>query len=168
MTGSEALLWTKPSWRQREFVLTREGEELARLTFEGWATSAARIRTAKGEWSVRRDGFWRSRVIMQGGGTLLTARGGWSGNYDLESAFEDAVRWGSFSVWRQQYGWRRADGTALVIYRPVTAFSQRVQAVDVLMPGDLTSSRVLLIALGGYFLQRIHEDMAASAAAVSA
>jgi hypothetical protein len=168
MTGNEALLWTKPSWRQREFVLSREGQELARLTFEGWGTSAARISTAKGEWSVRRDGFWRSRVTMQGGRTLVTARGSWSGNYDLETAFEEAVRWGSFSVWRQQYGWRRADGTALVIYRPATAFSQRVQAVDVLIPGELTSARVLLIALGGYFLQRIHEDMAASAAAMSA
>ena len=106
--------------------------------------------------------------MMEGGGTLLTARGTWSGNYDLENAFEDAARWGGFSVWRQTYGWRRADGTPLIVYRPVTALSQRVQAVDVFIPGELTTPRVLLIALGGDFLQRTHEDMAASAAAVSA
>jgi hypothetical protein len=168
VTGQEALLWTRPSWRQREFVLTHDAEELARLTFEGWGTSAARIRTSKDEWAVTRDGFWRSHVTIRGGGTLLTARGTWSGNYDLETPFEDATRWGSFSVWRQQYAWRRADGTALVVDRPMTALSQRVQAVDVLMPGHLTTPRVLLIALGGYFLQRTHEHMAASAAAMSA
>jgi len=90
------------------------------------------------------------------------------GNYDLEASFDGAVRWSCFSVWKQHYGWSRADGALLIVYRPATAFSQRVQAVDVLAGGELTIPRVLLIALGGYLLQRTHEDMAASAAALSA
>ena len=168
MTGQEALLWTKPSWLRREFVLTRDAVELARLTFEGWGSSSATISMPQGSWAISRDGFWRSRVTMQGGGTLLTARATWFGNYDLEATFDGAVRWSGFSAWRQHYGWSRADGKPVIVYRPTTAFSQRVQAVDVLVPGELTIPRVLLIVLGGYLLQRTHEDMAASAAALSA
>ena len=166
MNEQETLLWTKPNWLRREFVLTRDAAELARLTFAG--SSSATIRTAEGWWTISRDGFWRSRVTMQGGGTLLAARSTWSGNYDLETSFDGAVRWSCFSVWKQHYGWSRADGAPLIVYRPATAFSQRVQAVDVLTSGELTIPRVLLIALGGYLLQRTHEDMAASAAALSA
>ena len=166
--NEETLLWTKPNWLRREFVLTRGTEELARLTFAGWGSSSATIRTAEGWWTISRDGFWRARVTMQGGGTLLAARSTWSGNYDLETSFDGAVRWSCFSVWKQHYGWSRPDGAPLIVYRPVTAFSQRVQAVDVHAGGELTIPRVLLIALGGYLLQRTHEDMAASAAALSA
>ena len=168
MTEQESLLWTKPSWLRREFVLTRGTVELARLTFAGWGSSSATIRTAEGWWTISRDGFWRSRVTMQGGGTLLAARSTWSGNYDLEASFDGAVRWSCFSAWKQHYGWSRADGAPLIVYRPATAFLQRVQVVDVLAGGELTITRVLLIALGGFLLQRTHEDMAASAAAISA
>jgi hypothetical protein len=168
MTGQEALLWTKPSWLRREFVLTRQTSELARLTFEGWGSSSAAIEMKQGVWTIGREGFWRSRVTMQGGGTMLVARATWSGSYELESAFDGAVRWRNFSVWSQHYGWTAADGAPLIVYRPVTAFSQRVQAVDVLAAGELTVPRLLLIVLGGYFLQRAHEEMAASAAALSA
>ena len=168
MSDQATLLWTKPSWLRREFVLTRGDAELARLTFEGWGSSSATIRTPEGTWSISRDGFWRSRVTMQGGGTLLAARSTWSGNYDLEASFDGAVRWSCVSMWKQHFGWTAPGGAPLIVYRPATAFSQRVQAVDVLSGGELTVARLLLIALGGYFLQRTQEDMAASMAAMSA
>jgi hypothetical protein len=164
----DTLLWTKPSWLAREFVLTLGTAELARLSFQGWGSSAATIRTNDGWWTISREGFWRARVTMQRGGTLLVARATWSGNYDLETSFDGAVRWSCLSMWQQHYGWTQPDGAPLIVYRPATAFSQRVQAVDVLAEGALTIPRVLLIVLGGYLLQRTHEDMAASAAAVSA
>src|SRR5262245_7749629 len=168
MNEHDALLWTKPSWLRREFVLTRGAEELARLAFHGWGSSAATIRAGEGWWTISREGFWRSRVTMQGGGALLTARSTWSGNYELEMPFQTAVRWTCLSMWKQHYGWSGKDGAPVIIYRPATAFSQRVQAVDILDDIPLTTPRVLLIALGGYLLQRTHEDMAASAAAMSA
>src|SRR5262245_56057577 len=163
---SASLLWTKPSCLRREFVLTEGADEIARLSFESFG-SAARILTPVGWWRVTREGFWRARVIMRGGGELpLVARATWSGSYELDIAYEDAVRWRCLSMWRQQYGWTRADGAPLVVYRPMNALSQRVHAVDVLDDEELTTSRVLLIALGGYLLQRTNEDMAATAAAV--
>jgi hypothetical protein len=168
MIEPESLLWTKPAWLRREFVLTRGTSELARLAFAGWGSSSATIRTPEGWWTIVREGFWRARVTMQGGGTLLTARATWSGAYDLETSFDGAARWSCFSVWKQHYGWSAAGGAPLIVYRPATAFSQRVQAVDVLAGGELTIPRLLLIVLGGYFLQRTQEDIAASAAAVSA
>src|SRR5690242_5885643 len=94
----DTLLWTKPSWLRREFVLTRGADELARLTFAGWGSSAATIRTAEGWWTIGREGFWHARVTMQGGGTLLSARATWCGGYGLESSFDGAARWGCLSL----------------------------------------------------------------------
>src|SRR5262249_49681892 len=128
MIDQESLLWTKPSWLRRGVVFTRGAAGLARLAVEGWGSSSAAIRTAEGWWTISRDGFWRARITMQGGGTLLTARSTWAGNYELETSFDGAVHWGCFSVWKQHYGWSRADGAPLIVFRPATAFSQRVQA----------------------------------------
>ncbi len=162
------LLWTKPSWLRREFVLTRGGRVLARLTFGGWGSSSATVQTREGWWTISRDGFWRPRITMQGGATLLAARASWSGNYELESGIDGALRWGCLSFWKQQFGWSRADGAPLIRYRPESAFCQRVHFVDLLGGGELTESRLLLVVLGGYFLQRTQEDSAAAAVAASA
>jgi len=168
MNRHEALLWTKPSWLRREFVLTRGLEEIARLDFDGWGSSSATIRAAAGQWRVTRDGFWRSRVSMQGGGLALSARVSWTGKYDLETPFDGALRWSCLSIWKQHYGWSRPDGAPVIVYRPATAFSRRMHAVDMLDAAPLAEPRILLIVLGGYFLQRTYEDMAATSAALSA
>lgn len=168
MNNSEGLHWIKPSWLRREFVLADGLKVIARLDFEGWGSSCATIRSGDGAWRIAREGFWRSHVSMSGGGVALSARVTWSGNYELEAPFDGALRWGCLSMWKQQYAWTRRDGTPLIVYRPTTAFSQRVYAVD--LPGELplNESRLLLIVLGGYFLQRTHEEMAATVTALSA
>ena len=164
MNTSEGLHWIKPSWLRREFVLADGLKVIARLDFDGWGSSCATIRSGDGAWRVAREGFWRSHVSMHGGGVALSARVTWSGNYALEAPFGDALRWGCLSVWKRHYAWLRRDERPLIVYRPTTAFTQRVYAVD--LPDDvaLTETRILLIVLGGYFLQRTHEDMAAATA----
>jgi hypothetical protein len=164
----EQLLWTKPRWTRREYFLMRDGVELARVAFRGWRAQAT-AESAGRTWELNRSGILKTRVTMNAARepAAVSAAGSWSGNYELEVPMDGAVRWKCLSVWKGHYGWVAADGSTLVRYRPVSAFSS-THFVELAGGRPLDELRVPLILLGGYLLALTQEDMAASAAAVTA
>ena len=120
-------------------------------------------------WTIRRSGVWKPRVTVHRESTsedLLGARAFWTGSYDLDEPVESAFRWGCFSMWRMEYGWKAFDGAPLIRYTPTAKFSHRIYRVefDAAMPAE---SRLLLAVFGGYLLAVTHDDAAAAVAVVA-
>lgn len=168
MTDQEQWKWTRPSWLRREYVLSNQREELARIVFNAWGAGATVVMPGA-NWTISRAGLWKARVTIRSVSShesLACARAFWTGNYDLEAPIGTAFRWTCLSIWKMQYGWTRFDGTPVISYKPAAAFSHRRYTIEFAEDAP-AESRLLLTILGGYLLAVTQDDMAATAVAVS-
>ncbi len=58
------LKWTQPRAGQREFVLKDADDTVAALRFRSAFGSFATVEAADGSWTMKRVGFWQTRVTI--------------------------------------------------------------------------------------------------------
>ena len=154
--------WTKTL--RSTYTVTRDDRAIAQVIFSGWGRSAR----ASGDgidWTIARRGLLHQTVTVRthDGVTLATARGRWSGSYDLTTR-DGFTACFKMTGWCGRYAWVASDGTPLITYKLEKWYRQN-RAIDIRVP---VADEALLLVLGGVLAKFTDDDMTATSVAVVA
>jgi hypothetical protein len=190
--ADQELIWRQPSAFKEQYELRAGDEVLATLHWQSaWGTLAT-ARTAEGEWTFKRSGFWQQRIGVRPLGSereVATFVPDWSGNGILTIEGERTFRWVGKGFWGLEKLWQeRADAPPLigfknagalktearVVLSPVAASLPETTQLDDLYaplppeemapPSSPLVELPLLVTLGFYLMVLASRDAAAAAA----
>jgi hypothetical protein len=115
------LIWRQPKALKEDYQLQAGDEVVATLRWEkGWG-SLATARTAEGEWTYKRSGFWQQRVGARPVGSereVATFIPEWTGNGALTVEGGRTFRWAGKGFWGMEKVWQeREDAPPLVGFK---------------------------------------------------
>ena len=189
--ADQALGWRQPSAFKEHYELRAGDEVLASLHWEtAWGTLAT-ARTAEGEWTFKRSGFWQQRIGVRPIGSereVATFVPDWLGNGILTVEGGRTFRWSGKGIMGMEKLWQEREGAppligfqhvvrlkteAHVVLSPVAAsLPETVQLDDLYLPippeemSPLSlqlAELPLLVTLGFYLLGLAVRDAAAMA-----
>jgi hypothetical protein len=131
--ADQELVWRQPKALKEDYELHAGDEILATLHWEKAWGSLATARTAEGEWTFKRSGFWRQRVGARPVGSareVATFLPEWTGNGALTVAGGRTFRWAGKGFWGLEKAWQeREDAPPLIGFRHTGALKTEAQVV---------------------------------------
>lgn len=170
-TGSHEFLWRQPRRRASTYDLYAGEYLVATLSWQ--RGSRAEARTASGQWTFERTGFWHARVRVRGpspDASCITFTPRWTGAGNLECAGERRFRWTPANFWQTQWVWQAADGTLLMRIRrnpKITHGGHTAKALVELMPAADDLPELPLLILLGWYLVLLHARTVAATTAAN-
>lgn len=161
-TGQE-LQWTRPS-RRRRFYELRAGDEIV-ATLQWKKGSLAVAKVADGEWTFKRQGFWRRRVTVRREESEIDIAEfelGWSSGGTLDSGDGRRFRWAAANFWRSNWQWVTEDGTSLVHFDGKSKGTKLGSIMEIELAAVDLPQLPLLVMLGWYLLLMTAEEEAAA------
>jgi hypothetical protein len=159
------LEWVKSNWLRNEYELRAdETAVLARMRLRGGA--GAEVAVAGGNFSVQRKGFWRPKLLVTQGDTLMPvavlSRMGSGGTLDFADGRTQQYVWRRVRSFSSEYLWVDSAGRPVLHAYP-SSWKDRVRIT--FEPVASQSARVeVLTLLAGFLAIIAHEDAATSAA----
>lgn len=194
--ADQQLIWRQPSALRQHYELCAGDEVVATLQWEKPWGSLATARTAEGEWSFKRSGFWQQRVGARPVGSereVATFVPEWTGNGTLTVEGRRAFRWvgkgwlGLEKAWLERegapplVGFKQIGGlkteARVVLSAAAAALAATTQLDDLYIPvppeemappDEPLADLPLLVTLGFYLMILAAMDSAATAAVVGA
>ena len=131
--ADQDLIWRQPSAMKMDYELRAGDEILATLQWKNaWGTFAT-ARTAEGEWTFKRSGFWQQRIEVRPVGsdsTVATFVPDWMGNGILTVEGERTFRWAGKGFWGLEKLWQeREDAPPLLGFKRVGGLKTEARVV---------------------------------------
>jgi len=154
--------WTKTF--RSTYTVTRDDRAIAQVSFSGWGR-AARVTGDGIDWTIARHGLLHQTVTVRtrDGVTLATARGRFSGSYDLTTRDGFTARF-KMNGWCGRYAWVASDRTPLITFALEKWYRQN-RTIDVRVS---VADETLLLVLGAVLAKFTDDDMTATSIAVVA
>jgi hypothetical protein len=165
----EELRWIPTSLVKDHYDLVWHQSVLGHFEMSNWSSNATAV-SAHGRLELRRQGFWRSRLLVfdaESSRELAVFERGWGESGRVRYADGRTLKWQKRSFWRSERAWTDMDGQTLVRFQ--TGLSRTVSVtIDPL--GAACPEIWLLVALGleAIILTRRFTEAAAIGAAVAA
>ena len=120
--ADQELIWRQPSAMKLHYELRAGDEVLATLQWKNaWGTLAT-ARTAEGEWTFKRSGFWQPRIEVRPVGSehaVATFVPDWMGNGILTVGGERTFRWAGKGFWGLEKLWQEREDAPPLKINPV-------------------------------------------------
>jgi len=158
----QELRWVHPRVFRREYEFYAGDELVATLRWPKAFSSQAFAEAADGRWIIKRDGFFRTKIVICTADedmTIATVKRSMSGKGTLMLADGRGYKWTSTSFWRGEWGWFTDEGMPLLRFK-------RGKRVEV-EPQAFSLPEVSLLALVGFYLVKVAEEEAAAASATT-
>jgi len=170
LAGRE-LHWVQPKAMRRDFEL-RDGEDIvATLSFRSAFGSLATVEAAEGSWTLKRVGFWKTRVTVRAAGSddeiAVFTNNTWSAGGTLETADHLTFR-ANTNFWMTSYQFSNEQDETLVRFTKVGGVFHLSSRVEIHPAGARLAALPWLVALGWYLAVKMHDDAAGGAAAAAA
>ncbi len=132
--ADQELIWRQPRAMKVHYELRAGDEVLATLEWENaWGGTLAAARTAEGEWTFKRSGFWRPRIGVRPVGSdrdVATFVPDWMGNGILTVEGERTFRWVGKGFWGLEKLWQeREDAPPLLGFKRVGGLKSEARVV---------------------------------------
>jgi len=193
--ADQELIWRQPSAFKEQYELRAGDEVLATLDWGSpWGTLAT-ARTAEGEWTFKRTGFWQQRINVRPVGSereVAIFVPDWRGNGTLTIAGGRTFRWSGKGILGLEKHWQeREDAPPLLGFKQVGSLKTEARVIlsaaaaslpettqlddpYIPLPPDMMSppsqplvELPLLVTLGFYLVVLAARDAAAAAAATT-
>lgn len=158
------LFWVQPHMTQRRFELKSEDEVVATLEWKKLLGTLAEARSADGDWTFKREGFFHPRVTIRRAGdeeNLAVFKPDPGDDGFVEFIDGRRFRWAHTDFWATKWALQEAEGGNIAEIAPSGHFKTMLSqegTVEVSINRKDTKDLSLLIALGWYLMISLADD----------
>lgn len=165
----QPLAWGKPALLRRDYELRAGGVLVGTLCFRGAFGTLAVAECAEAGWTIKRTGFWQTRVTVRATGAetdLAVFRNNtWKGGGKLE--FPDGRKFrATNNTWQTRYEFRTEGDVLLLTFKP-GGWTGQTADIEVTPAGWQAPELAMLVMVGWYLAIMTQADTAAASVVAS-